>query len=111
MQANLPLSIGRRLSARSALAAAVMASASLLHCGHASAASLIHALNPQPLPPGLYSPSHLGPVGGPTRAPFVMHPARQVCVAWGRVCVKVGRGSPTHEAPCGQYVYVCRKYG
>ena len=27
------------------------------------------------------------------------------------VCVKAGRGSPTHEAPCQQYEYVCRKYG
>ncbi len=68
------------------------------------------ALNPQPLPPGLYSPYRPGPHGSETRAPLLVHPGR-VCVAWGRVCVKVGQGTPTRPAPCGQYVYVCEKYG
>ena len=117
--------IAGTLTPRSAAAAGLMAGVSLhstagfatlgrftppdpcaASCG---AASVSRALNPQPLPPGLYSPDHPGPAGTRARA-LLVHPGR-VCVAWGRVCVKVGHGTPTHPAPCGQYVYVCEKYG
>ncbi|HLH10888.1 MAG TPA: hypothetical protein VKV77_03290 [Methylovirgula sp.] len=109
------------------VASALIASAALQMFPGTQAFAWTRALNPQPLPPGLYSPWHSGrimlnpqPLPPGLYAPG--HPAamttaypkysgRHVCVAWGRVCTKVGEGSPTHEAPCGQYVYVCRKYG
>jgi hypothetical protein len=69
------------------------------------------ALNPQPLPPGLYSPYHPGPAVNQIRTPLNIHPsARRACIAWGRVCVKIGHGTETHPAPCGQYEIVCEKY-
>jgi hypothetical protein len=69
------------------------------------------ALNPQPLPPGLYLPNHSGRLESRSRTPHVLPTGRRVCVAWGRVCTKVGQGTRTHPAPCGQWIYVCRKYG
>jgi hypothetical protein len=77
--------------------------------GHA--ALIMGALNPQPLPPGLNSPNHSGLRVSRLRKPHVPLTARRICVAWGRVCVKVGQGTRTHPAPCGQWIYVCRKYG
>ena len=98
---------------RSALITAEMASFALLilPCVQATASPWNRALNPQPLPPGIYSPYHLGAISSQTRAPLRPYSARRVCVAWGRVCVKAGQGTRTHPAPCGQYMYVCRKYG
>jgi len=66
------------------------------------------ALNPHPLPPGLYSPDHSG---RRPSTPYLPATARRVCVAWGRVCIKSGQGTRTHPAPCGEWLYVCRKYG
>jgi hypothetical protein len=102
-----------RLFVRPLIAATLTASALMtLACGQTSAAPGGRALNPQPLPPGLYSPYRPGPIGGQIRTPLNVHPtARRVCVAWGRLCVKAGQGTRTHPAPCEQYEYVCRKYG
>jgi hypothetical protein len=107
-----------KASRRSVLIATTLTASALmaLVCGQSSAAAWGapwgRALNPQPLPPGLYSPYHPGLTGGQIRTPLNVHPtARRVCVAWGRTCVKAGQGTPTHPAPCEQYEYVCRKYG
>ena len=93
--------------------AAGMASSALLilSCVQTVASPWNRALNPQPLPPGIYSPYRPGPISSKAKAPPNAYHARHVCVAWGRVCVKAGQGTRTHPAPCGQYLYVCRKYG
>jgi hypothetical protein len=100
---------------RTALIAAIAGSALLLPCVQASAGFFGRALNPlplpQPLPSGSYSPNHFGTGRSEAGTSFPINHAQHVCVAWGRVCVKAGRGTPTHEAPCEQYEYVCRKYG
>lgn len=77
----------------------------------APAASWNRALNPQPLPPGRYSPVSPGLIGSGARVSFPLHPARRVCVAWGRECVKAAPGTPTHEGACERYIAVCEKYG
>jgi hypothetical protein len=77
--------------------------------GHAPLTT--RALNPRPLPPGRYSPNHSGRLESRSRTPHVPLTAGWVCVAWGRVCVKAGQGTRTHPAPCEQWIYVCRKYG
>jgi hypothetical protein len=107
----------QRAPRRTALIAAITGSALLLACVQASAGFFGRALSSQPLqqplpqPSGLYAPNHAGPVRSEARTSFPINHAQHVCVAWGRVCVKAGRGTPTHEAPCEQYEYVCRKYG
>jgi hypothetical protein len=81
----------------------------ILPCVQAPAASWNHALNPQPLPPGMYAPGHSGPVGdpkssrrtGPNRGYF----------EWGRVRVKTGMGNETHPARCVQYARCREKIG
>ncbi len=114
MITNLRLSLARRLIQRRSIRIAAIAASSavmLLGSGQAPAAAFTRALNPQPLPPGLYAPGHPRPtVNGPVTPP-PGHFARRACVAWGRVCVKAGQGTRTHPAPCQQYMYVCRKYG
>jgi hypothetical protein len=103
---------------RTALMMAIAGSALLLlPCVQASAGFFGRAVNsrplPQPLPSGLYSQNHLGAVRSDARLSFPVSRfpvSHGVCVAWGRVCVKAGRGTPTHEAPCAQYEFICRKY-
>ena len=104
----------RKSMQRTAIAASLTASLAMsaLTCAPAAAGSLGRALNSEPLPPGLASPSRPGPIASQAKAPPFAHPqARRVCVAWGRVCVKAGQGTKTHPAPCEQYEYVCKKYG
>jgi hypothetical protein len=63
-----PAPCSRRLSPlRPMPLEAMMASSAfiILPCVQAPAASWNHALNPQPLPPGMYAPGHSGPVGDP----------------------------------------------
>lgn len=98
---------------RFALIAAIMATSALMMSSGAQtqAAGLGRALNPQPLPPGLYAPNHFSPIRSATMTSFPARFSRQLCVAWARVCVKVAPSPPTREGPCEQYEYVCRKYG
>jgi hypothetical protein len=112
---TLRLLVPRLARCRPVLIAAMAAGSALLAlpCAPSPAAAwgVGRALNPQPLPPGLYSPYHPGPAASQMRTPFNAHPsARRVCVAWGRVCVKAGQGTKTHPAPCEQYESVCEKY-
>ena len=109
---KLRLSFVRRLIPRRPMLIALMAgSAFMIPCTQAPAAPWGRELNPQPLPPGTYTPVHPGTIGSGLRTSLPVYSTRRVCVAWGRVCVKAGQGSPTHPAPCGQYEYICRKYG
>jgi hypothetical protein len=98
---------------RPVLMAAVLAGCALalIPSPQAAAASWSRALNPQPLPPGRYSPIHPGLIGSGVRASFSQRPISRVCVAWGRQCVKAEPGTPTHEGACEQYIAVCEKYG
>jgi hypothetical protein len=110
---KLCLSFVRRLIPRRSMLIAVMVGCAfmILPCTQAPAARWGRELNPQPLPPGTYTPIHPGTIASGLRTSLPVFSTRRVCVAWGRVCVKAGQGSPTHPAPCAQYEYVCRKYG
>lgn len=106
-QIRLPIIRGLTLLAAGVAGAGLL----ILPCTQAAAAPWTRAHNPQPLPPGVYSPYHPGPISSRAKVSPNAYRARHVCVAWGRVCVKAGQGTRTHPAPCGQYIYVCRKYG
>ena len=118
---RLHLSSHRPRASRRAIPIAAIAlsfTVTVLACAQAPAAPLGfghvgfgRALNPQPLPPGLYSPVHPGRFAARAVTLQPDHFSRRVCVAWGRVCIKAGQGTPTRPAPCGEYMYVCRKYG
>jgi DNA-binding transcriptional LysR family regulator len=109
-----PARVRNLMPGRPVLMAAALAGCALamIHGPQAEAASWGRMLNPQPLPPpGRYSPVGPGLIGSGVRASFSLHPARRVCVAWARECVKAEPGTPTHEGACAQYIQICEKYG
>jgi hypothetical protein len=112
MKTKLRSSLVQRLSLlRIKVSAAMMAGSAfmILACAQAPAASWNRALNPQPLPPGIYAPGHSGLIRNREGARRT-GPNRR-CVEWGRVCVKTGMGSETHPARCVEYAYYCEKVG